>query len=219
VEGYTKQVGNLQQKILKHIFVCKSKTENATHIAKSLDLAQPTVRKSVESLIKEGYLKATQQQHKRAEKVLALTYIGAATVISLGATFEQLEKWARRSDPKNIGIIERIKNVIRDPHVRDLYIHKIMDYSLKNNYLEDDKVKNITPLERTKMQLNFQAEYLNSLNSIGPIANINSIADLTNPITLKQFMTKFDFDKYTLKGHLNIMKETIDLVLKQLDAE
>ena len=120
---------------------------------------------------------------------------------------------------KNIGIIERIKNVIRDPHVRDLDIHKIMDYSLKNNYLEDDKVKNITPLERTKMQLNFQAEYLNSLNSMGPIANINSIADLTNPITLKEFMTKFDFDKYTLKGHLNIMKETIDLVLKQLDAE
>ena len=79
MEGYTK-LGDLQQKILKHIFVCKSKTENATHIAKSLDLAQPTVRKSVESLIKEGYLKATQQ-HKRAEKVLALTYIGAATVI------------------------------------------------------------------------------------------------------------------------------------------
>jgi predicted transcriptional regulator len=160
LEGYTKQLGDLQQKILKHIFECQSKTENATHIPKSLDLAQPTVRKSVESLIKEGYLNATQR-HKRAEKVLALTYIGAATVISLGVTFEQYEKWTRKSDPINIGAIDRIKNAITDPDVRSFYIQKVIGYALKNNYFEGDKVKNLTPRERTIMQLNFQAEYLN----------------------------------------------------------
>jgi hypothetical protein len=147
-----------------------------------------------------------------------LTYIGAATVISLGVTFEQYEKWTRKSDPKNIGAIDRIKNAITDPDVRSFYIQKVIDYALKNNYFEGDKVKNLTPRERTIMQLNFQAEYLNYLDSIGSAANIDSMVALTNPTTLKEFMTRFDFDKYTLKGHLNIMKETIDLVLKQLDA-
>ena len=217
MEGYTKQLGDLQQKILKHIFECKSKIENATRIAKSLDLAQPTVRKSVESLIKEGYLSATQQ-HKRAEKVLTLSYIGAATVIASGVAFEQYEKWTRKLDPKNIAAVDHIKNTITDPYVRSFYIQKVMEYALKNNYFEGGKVKNPTPLERTKMQYNFAIEYLNHINSIDSAANVDSMFALTNPTTLKEFMTRFDFDKYTLKGHLNIMKETIDLVLKQLDA-
>ena len=217
MEGYTKKLGDLQQKILRHIFECKSETENTSHIAESFGLAQPTVRKSVESLINEGYLKATQL-HKRAEKALSLTYVGAATVISLGVTFEQIEKWARKSEPKNIGVIDHIKNTITDPDVCSLYLQKVMDYALKNNYFEGGEVKKLTPLERTKMQLSFQTEYLNYLNSIGSAANINNMVALTNPTTLKEFMTRFDFDKYTLKGYLNIMKETIDLVLKQLDA-
>ena len=77
-------LGDLQQKILKHVFECSSKAENTSHIAKSFGLAQPTVWKSIKSLIKEDYLKDTQQ-HKRAEKVLTLKDKGIASVIALGA--------------------------------------------------------------------------------------------------------------------------------------
>ena len=34
--GYTVELGELQQSILKHIFECTSKSENANHIAKAL---------------------------------------------------------------------------------------------------------------------------------------------------------------------------------------
>ena len=195
MEDYTK-LGELQQKILKHIFTCKSKTENTTHIAKSLGLKQPTVRKSVESLIKDGYLKP-KQKHKRAEKVLELEYKGAASIIALGATFEQLEEWARRSDSKNLGVLENIKHLITDPHIRDRYFPTIMKYALKNNYFYNNKAKNLTPLERTKLQLNFQMEYLDTL---GPKADIDGLAILTNPIALKEHLKRFDLDKYDLKG-------------------
>ena len=212
LEDYTK-LGELQQKILKHIFTCKSKTENTSHIAKSLGLKQPTVRKSVESLIKEGYLKP-KQKHKRAEKVLQLEYKGAASVIALGATFEQVEEWARKSDSKNLGVIENIKHLITDPHIRDQYFPTVMEYALKNNYFENNKTKDLTPLERTKMQLYFQMKYLDSLD---PKADIDGLNILTNPIELKEHLQRFGLDKYDLKGYLNNQKELIDMVIEQLD--
>lgn len=213
MEDYTR-LGDLQQKILKHIFTCKSKTENTTHIAKSLRLAQPTVRKSVESLINEGYMDA-KQKHKRAEKMLELTYKGAASVIALGATLEEVEEWARRSDSKNLGVIQHIKDQFPESHMRDLWFQKAMQYALKSNYFENNKAKDLTPLERTKMQLNFQMEYLNSM---GPIADIDSMANLMKPTTLNEIMKRFGMNKYELKGYLNYQKELIDMVIKQLDA-
>jgi DNA-binding MarR family transcriptional regulator len=215
LEDYTK-LGDLQQKILKHIFTCKSKTENTTHIAKSLGLAQPTVRKSVESLIKEGYLNA-RQEHKRAKKILGLTPTGAASVMALGVTFEEIERWARRSNlgKADFAALENVKRVITDPHIRDLWYQKCMQYALKNNYFENNKIKNLTPLERTKMQLNFQMEYLNSLSHK---VDMDSIATLTDPTTLKEHLKRFDLDKYDLKGYLSYQKELIDMVIKQLDA-
>jgi hypothetical protein len=117
-----------------------------------------------------------------------------------------VEKWARRSDPKNIGVIENIKKLVTDPHVRDLYFQRTMDYALKNNYFENNKAKDLTPLERTKMKLNFQIA----------VADLDSIAALTNPTALKEHMRRFGLDKYSLKGYLNSQKELIDMVIKQL---
>jgi DNA-binding MarR family transcriptional regulator len=213
LEDYTR-LGDLQQNILKHIFTCKSKAENTTHIAKSLGRTQPTVRKSVESLIKEGYM-IGKQKHKRSEKVLELTYKGAASVIALGATLEEVEAWARSTDSKNLDVIQHIKDQFPVSYAADLWFQKAMQYGLKNNYFENNKAKNLTPLERTKMLQNFQMEYLNSL---GPVANIDSMADLTKPTTLKEIMDRFGLDKYYLKGYLNYQKELIDMVIKQLDA-
>jgi len=196
--------------------MCKSRTDNTTHIAKSIGFSQPTVRRSVESLIKQGYLNG-RQEHKRAEKILGLTPIGAASVIALGVTFEEVEDWARKSElgKADLAAMENVRRVITDPHIRDHYFPNMMKYALKNNYFENNKAKNPTPLERTKMQLNFQMEYLNSL---GPKADIDSPASLLNPITLKEHMKRFDLNKYDLKGYLNSQKELIDMVIKQLDA-
>ncbi len=215
LEDYTR-LGDLQEKVLKHIFTCKSKTENTTHIAKSLGLSQPTVRKSVESLRRKGYLNA-KQKYKRAEKILGLTPRGAASVMALGVTFEEIEHWARRSNlgKADFAAIENVKRVITDPHIRDLWYQKCMQYALKNEYFKNNKIKNLTPIERTKMQLNFQMEYLNSLS---PKVDMDNIVTLTDPTTLKEHLKRFDLDKYDLKGYLNYQKYLIDMVIKQLDA-
>jgi hypothetical protein len=137
--------------------------------------------------------------------------------LALGVTFEEIEYWARKSEfgKADITALENVKRVITDPHIRDVWYQKCMQYALKNNYFENNKIKNLTPLERTKMQLNFQMEYLNSL---GRKADIDSIASLTDPTTLKEHLKRFDLDKYDLKGILNYQKELADMVIKQLDA-
>ena len=50
------------------------------------------------------------------------------------------------------------------------------------------------------------------------MVNLDSVAALTNPVNLKEYMNRFDINKYYLKGLLNSWKEKIDLILKQLDA-
>jgi hypothetical protein len=90
-----------------------------------------------------------------------------------------------------------------------------MQYALKNEYFENNKIKNLTPIERIKMQLNFQMEYLNSLS---PKVDMDNIATLTDPTTLKEHLKRFDLDKYDLKGYLNYQKDLIDMVIKQLDV-
>src|SRR5919112_2195718 len=96
MKDYTTELGELQQRILKHIFECTSKSENANHIAKSLGLAQATVFKSIQSLLQENYLES-EQKAKRTEKTLTLSDKGAAAaVVTLGANFDQFENHYKR---------------------------------------------------------------------------------------------------------------------------
>ena len=76
--SYTKQqLGELQQKILKHIFNCASDSENVSHIAKAIGLKQPTVYESIQSLIKDRFLQSKKQVHRRGERILQVTHKGA----------------------------------------------------------------------------------------------------------------------------------------------
>jgi hypothetical protein len=158
------------------------------------------------------------QQHKRAEKVLTLKDKGIATVIVLGASLDQYERYARKVNSNDIDVIQHIKDMIENPQARDLYIQSSMKRVLENSdcYFEGGMIKkHLTPLERQKLELNFQKEYL---DSVGPMVNLDSVAALTNPVNLKEYMNRFDINKYYLKGLLNSWKEKINLILKQLDA-
>ena len=53
---------------------------------------------------------------------------------------------------------------------------------------------------------------------MGPKVDMDNIATLTDPTTLKEHLKRFDMNKYDLKGYLNYQKELIDMVIKQLDA-
>jgi DNA-binding MarR family transcriptional regulator len=205
-KGYTDELGELQQRILKHIFECTSKSENASHIAKSLGLAQPTVFKSIKSLLQENYLES-QQKAKRTEKTLTLTDKGAATaVVTLGATFDQFENHYKRQRHSDIQMmLQLIKRIFKTPEKRDLFIKKSMEYAFKNKYFEGTTIRQLTEEESKKFKLYMAIEYINSLPST---SNVHS---------LKEFIDRYQLDREIMKEYLNKQKQFADLLLKELD--
>jgi DNA-binding MarR family transcriptional regulator len=206
MKGYTAELGELQQKILKHIFECTSKSENTSHIAKSLGLAQPTIFKSVQSLLKENYLES-EQKAKRTEKTLTLTDKGAAAaVVTLGATFDQFENHYKRQRHSDIQMmLQLIKRIFRTPEKRDLFIKKSMEYAFKNKYFEGTNIRQLTEEESKKFKLYMAIEYINSL---GPTSNVHS---------LKEFIDRYQLDREIMKEYLIKQKQFADLLLRELD--
>src|SRR5215211_6029767 len=88
----TRQLSDLQQKILKHTIECTEKNESVSHISKELAALQPAVFRSIKSLIEEGYLKKERQYTER-EKLLSLTEKGAAVAFFLAANQVKQGYW------------------------------------------------------------------------------------------------------------------------------
>jgi DNA-binding MarR family transcriptional regulator len=206
LEGYTAELGELQQKILKHIFRCTAKSENVSHIAKSLGLAQPTVFKSVQSLLQENYLES-EQKSKRTQKTLTLTDKGAAAaVVTLGASFDEFENYYKRQRHPDREKLQNIKRIFKTPEKRDLMIKKAMEYAFKNNYFDEGSTtRQLTEEELKKLRMNMAMEYINSL---GPTSNIPG---------LKEFIDRYELDREFMKECLNNQKHIADLLLKELD--
>src|SRR5918992_3033005 len=204
MEGYTAELGELQQKILKHIFECTSKSENVSHIAKSLGLAQPTVFKSVHSLLQENYLES-EQISKRTEKTLTLTDKGAAAaILILGVSFDEFENHYK-SHP-DIQILQFFKRIFKTPEKRDFMIKKAMEYAFKNDYFEQgNTIRQLSEEELKKFRLYMAIEYINSL---GPTSKISSF---------KEFIDRYELDREFMKEYLNRQKQFADLLLKELD--
>jgi DNA-binding MarR family transcriptional regulator len=205
MEGYTIEMGELQQSILKHIFECKSKSENANHIAKSLGLAQPTVFKSIQLLLKENYLES-QQSTKHTEKKLTLTDKGAAAAVLLGVTFDQFENHYKRQRHPDIRNLQFIKSMFKMPEKRDFMIKKGMEYAFKNNYFgEGSTIKQLSQEELKNLRIYMAMEYIKSLP---PTTNIRSI---------KEFIDRYQLDKEIMKEYLNKQKQFAEVLLKELD--
>jgi DNA-binding MarR family transcriptional regulator len=206
MEGYTAELGELQQKILKHIFECTAKSENVSHIAKSLGLAQPTVFKSAQSLLQENYLES-EQKAKRTQKTLTLTEKGAAAaVVILGVSFDEFENYYKRQRHPDREILQNIKRIFKTPEKRDFMIKKAMEYAFKNNYFDEGSItRQLTEEELKKLRLHMAMEYVSSL---GPTSNIHN---------LKEFIDRYQLDKEIMKEYLNKQKHFADLLLKELD--
>jgi predicted transcriptional regulator len=205
MKGHTAELGELQRRILKHIFECTSTSENANHIAKSLGLAQPTVFKSIQLLLQENYLES-QQKAKRREKTLTLTEKGAAAVVvTFGASFDEFENYYKRQRHPDREKLQNIKRIFQTPEKRDLMIKKAMEYAFKNNYFDEGSTRQLTEEELKKLRMNMAMEYINSL---GPTSDIPG---------LKEFIDRYELDRKFMKECLNNQKHFADLLLKELD--
>jgi DNA-binding MarR family transcriptional regulator len=204
--AYTKhQLGELQQKILKHIFNCTADSENASHIAKALGLKQPTVYESVQSLIKDKFLQSKRQSHKRGEKVLQVTHKGAAAAVMLGISFENLENYTKKYDTEFFTFfVQALKRITTTVQKRDLLIKMALEYALKNNFFEQGYLREINAEETKKFQLYIASEYTSSL---GPATNIKN---------LKEFVDRYELDKEYLKAIFSYQKNIFEKFLNEL---
>jgi hypothetical protein len=205
MEAYTNRLGELQQKILKHMFECTAETDNPNHIANELGIKQPTVYESVQLLMKDDYIKA-EQKHKRGPKLLTLTDKGAAAAVLLGIDINQIPSYEKR---RNSNLVTEAftyyGKIITTPEKRMLIIKKAMMYALKNNIFEGGHFRSLTPEEEKEFAKYIMREYMNSL---GPTTNITS---------LKEFADRYQLDKDFMKENLVRQKELIATLLKQLD--
>jgi DNA-binding MarR family transcriptional regulator len=205
MEGYTTALGELQQRILKHIFECSEKSENVNHIAKSLGLTQPTVFKSAQSLLQENYLES-EQKATRTEKTLTLTEKGAAAaVVILGVSFDEFENHYKRQRHPDREKLQNIKTIFKTPEKRDFMIKKAMEYAFKNNYFEGSTIRQRTEEELKNLKLYMAMEYIKSLP---PTSNVHN---------LKEFIDRYQLDKEIMKEYLNNQKKFADMLLKELD--
>ena len=205
--SYTKhQLGELQQKILKHIFNCTADSENASHIAKALGLKQPTVYESIQSLIKDKFLQSKRQLHKRGEKALQVTHKGAAAAVMLGIPFENLENYTKKHDSEFFTFfVQACKKITTTTQKRDLLIKMALEYALKNNFFEQGNLREINAEEAKKFQLYIASEYISSLGSATNIKN------------LRDFIDRYGIDKEYLKALFSYQKNFFEKFLNELN--
>ena len=200
------QLGELQKKILKHIFNCESESENVSHIANSLGLKQPTIYESIKSLTKNKFLQSKKPLHKRGEKALEVTHKGAAAAVMLGIPFENLENYTRKHDSEFFTFfVQACKKITTTTQKRDLLIKMALEYALKNNFFEQGYLREINAEETKKFQLYIASEYISSL---GPATNIKN---------LKDFINRYGIDKEYLKALFSYQKNFFEKFLNELN--
>ena len=214
--SYTKVLGRLQQKILKHILECTAESENTSHIADSFRLKQPTVHKSVQSLIDNNYLEF-EQEHPHTEKKLTVTPKGAAAaIVIVGADFNELKDYTERrhlDDKYALKFLMKLLTTLVSPMSteRNKYtFKKAMEYYLKNNYFDAGNLKKLTDKQRGNFQRFIVVESLkySQDSKSGESAN-----------TIKEFIDKIGIDKKFIHSYLFQSRLVIDKILSELETE
>ena len=145
---HKKKLGQLEQKILKyminrdyHGFV------EVSDLWSSLQLSQPTISKSVQSLVKYSYLKRGEYRGS-----LYPTDKGVAPTIMLGVSHTKLKRYVYRSSPYHPNPLTTRRRFVRGRRAILNYIRKIVNayqnkqdfvmkqavkYAIENNYFEN----------------------------------------------------------------------------------
>jgi DNA-binding MarR family transcriptional regulator len=140
----TEQLSELQQRILKHFFGCTEKTDTVSHISKEINSLQPAVFRSVDSLIKDGYL--VKEKRSDGEKIVKLTDKGAATAVLLGIRHDKAEHYLKES--KAASGLSLLTDLFKEPNNKDLLLKKGVQFLLDKNW-----ISRTTMEEKDKLQL------------------------------------------------------------------
>jgi DNA-binding MarR family transcriptional regulator len=211
------RLGKAQEKILKHFFECDIIVpEGVSHISKSINLLQPSVHRSVSSLIKNKYLvkekgRTRKKGKKSFEKALYVTDKGAAAAVVIGITLDQLENYYKKFASKNksitdaVAIIERFKVLYKVIPKREFLVKKVMECLLNSNsYDHSGRIVYPIGTEFKKTLRYVQDSYDQLFGNAG---------------TVREILDKYGIDKSYLKEAFQKDRERIDSILRQLEDE
>lgn len=105
------KLGNLQERIIKHMVECRLESENTNHIGKALGLSQPTVFKSIQSLEKDNFIQ-TKQEFQRGKRTLTLTDKGAAVALFSGNEKGRIHSYLQRRAPSSTLLL--LMDIVKD---------------------------------------------------------------------------------------------------------
>jgi DNA-binding MarR family transcriptional regulator len=208
-------LGKAQEKILKHFFQCDIVTpEGVSHIAKSINLLQPSVHRSVSSLIKNKYLVKENGRNRKNgkmyfEKALYVTDKGAAAAVVLGITLDQLENYYKKFASKNksianaMAIFERFKALYKVIPKREFLVKKMMECLLNSDSYDHSGRMVYPPGTEFKKKLRHVQDSFDQV--------------FGNPETVREALDKYGIDKCYLKEAFQKDRERIDSILRQLD--
>ncbi len=193
----TGQLSDLQQRILKHFFRCSQKMDTVSHISKEINSLQPAVFRSVESLIKDGYM--VKEKRSDGEKIVKLTDKGAATAVLLGIRHDKAEHYLKEN--KSASGLSLLIEFFKEPDNKDLLLKKGIQF-----LLDKDWIHRTTLEDKDKMQL---IAFLLS-DSL-----IRKKFDSENNDIMK-FVDTFDLDIEWLLTALQEKQRTINSMISQL---
>ncbi len=212
------KLGDLQEKIINHFFVCETKhVESVIHISTSIGAQRPSVSRSIGYLVEQKYLvEDTEFRREKGgkffEKSIFVTDKGAAyAVVVLGVKLDQVINYNTKYDNGSKHEWNRYKEIFTIPEKREYIFRKSMEFVLTSSLFDSaGHIRSqLTEEESQKMKLSeFVAsrEYFESVGlSKQGIHNLND------------FLDKYKIDKKSMEKYLLDRKQEIDSALKQID--
>lgn len=210
----SEELGDVQKKILKHFFDCEErKPESVSHLSKELGVLQPSIYRSVELLIKGGYL-LKNDKYTVGNKEIIVTPKGAATAVLLGITTNQLVRYFKKRKKDDSSATDAARYFegftrmtgIKNPPKQDLMVREMMEYLLKSDDFFNESglvARNLTEEEKNQLMAFVAIKYH---RAVGKPREIREVAD------------KYGLDKNFLKEMLQREKEGISSLIRQLEG-
>jgi hypothetical protein len=211
---HKKRLGRLQQRILKYIITHDDHGfMQISDLWSSFQLRQPTISKSVQSLVNYGYLKhGGYLEHAWS---LHLTDKGVAAAIMVGASCSELKKYVNRHylyhpnpivtrkiyrrGSRAILFIRKIVNAYQNK--QDFVMKQAVEYALENNYFEDGNFRVLTKEEAQIFKLYIALKYIDEMGEWP---------------TLREFVSKYGIDKGFLRKRLEKQRQYVDSIIQEL---
>jgi hypothetical protein len=187
--------------------------ENANHLAKVLGTKQPTVYKSIDTLMADGYIRKGAR-YKRGSKPLLLTDKGVAAAITLGyggydawlRYYTKISRTQKEVKKAKEDFINRFEAMFGEPTTRGFVLKELMRVCLKYNLFNNKGQAQLDDLPPPVQRI-FANIILNKRDKLYGKAST----------TVRGYLDKHGTDPYVLKEVLLRKREEIDSVLQELE--